>query len=74
MLDLRWPMGMMFALVGAILAIYGVFTQGGVMYQQHSLGINVNFWWGLVLMAFGLAMLGLAWMATAEKPGEGERK
>ena len=26
MLDLRYPMGMMFALVGAMLAIYGFFT------------------------------------------------
>ena len=25
-----------------------------------SLGINVNLWWGLVLLAFGLVMLGFA--------------
>ena len=27
---------------------------------QRSLGINVNLWWGLVQLAFGLAMLWLA--------------
>ncbi len=74
MLDLRWPMGMMFALVGAMLAVYGVFTWGGKQYE-HSLGINVNFWWGLFLLAFGLAMLGLArWAANAEKAGSQEPK
>ena len=68
MLDLRLPMGMMFALVGAILVIYGVFTNSSPMYQEHSLGINVNFLWGLALLGFGLAMLGLArWAAAGEK-------
>jgi hypothetical protein len=27
---------------------------------DRSLGINVNLWWGLVLLAFGLVMLGFA--------------
>ena len=71
MLDLRLPMGMMFALVGAMLAIYGVFTSSKPMYQDHSLGINVNLWWGLVLLVFGLAMLALArWAAAVEKNRE----
>ena len=29
MLDLRVPMGLMFSLVGAMLALYGLFTWGG---------------------------------------------
>ena len=70
MLDLRLPMGMMFALVGAMLAVYGVFTSSHAMYQEHSLGINVNLWWGLALLGFGLIMFGLArWAAAAEKAG-----
>jgi hypothetical protein len=73
MLDLRYPMGMMFALVGAILAVYGVITNSSGMedkgiYQVHSLGINVNLYWGLALLVFGLVMLGLAqWSATKAK-------
>jgi hypothetical protein len=56
-LDLRIPMGMMFTLVGAILAAFGVATKDRVGFYAQSLGINVNLWWGLVLLAFGLMML-----------------
>ncbi len=71
MLDLRLPMGLMFSLVGALMAAYGVFTWGGQQYTDRSLGINVNVDWGLGLLCFGLIMLGLArWAATAEKKGE----
>jgi hypothetical protein len=67
MLDLRLPMGMMFALVGALLTVYGLFTRGSAEYVKHSLGINVNLWWGLALLAFGLAMLALARCAAARE-------
>jgi hypothetical protein len=68
MLDLRLPMGLMFSLVGAMLVIYGLCTWGGEQYVAHSLSININLWWGLALLAFGLLMLGLArWAAAAEK-------
>jgi ABC-type Fe3+-siderophore transport system permease subunit len=70
MLDLRWPMGLMFSLVGAILIVYGLITWGGEQYSR-SLGINVNVWWGLALLAFGLVVLGLAcWAAAVEKTRE----
>jgi Na+/H+ antiporter NhaD/arsenite permease-like protein len=73
MLDLRLPMGLMFSLVGVMMMLYGLFTWGGEQYAQHSLGRNVNLWWGLVLLAFGLAMLGLArWAAAVEKSGDGK--
>ena len=38
----------------------------------HSLGVNVNMWWGGVLLAFALMMLGLARYAkgTAKKDGK----
>jgi hypothetical protein len=75
MLDLRLPMGLMFSLVGGLLAIYGVFTNSSPMYREHSLGINVNFLWGLALLGFGLVMLGLArWAAAAERAGKGQDK
>jgi len=54
-LDLRVPMGLMFTLVGLILTVYGAATKGSVIYER-SLGINANFWWGLVLLVFGLTM------------------
>jgi hypothetical protein len=64
MLDLRIPMGLMFSLVGVILAVYGVLTRGSEIYQR-SLGINVNICWGGTLLVFGMAMLALAWWAAA---------
>ena len=71
MLDLRLPMGLMFSLVGAMLTLYGLFTWGGEQYKTRSLDINVNLWWGLALLAFGLIMLALArWAAAAEEPGK----
>ena len=57
--DLRLPIGIMFTLFGAMLTIFGLSTRGSEIYQ-HSLGINVNIGWGLVLLVFGLFMLTLA--------------
>jgi ABC-type Fe3+-siderophore transport system permease subunit len=53
-LDIRWPIGLMFTLIGALLAIYGA-----VVSSDHaiSLGININLIWGLVLVGFGVFML-----------------
>jgi len=58
-LDVRTPIGLMFVLVGAILAVYGASTTGSPIYAR-SLGVNLNLWWGLVLFAFGGLMLLLA--------------
>lgn len=61
-LDVRFPIGGMFAVIGAILVVYGLVSDDAI--YQRSLGINVNFWWGLVLLTFGLVMLGLAIRAS----------
>jgi hypothetical protein len=58
-LDVRLPIGGMFALIGAIITIYGLVSDPAI--YERSLGINVNFWWGLVLFAFGAFMLIMAW-------------
>ena len=57
-LDVRLPIGMMFTLLGAILVVYGLLSDRAI--YARSLGINVNLWWGLVLLAFGATMLGFA--------------
>jgi len=54
-LDLRLPIGLMFSLFGVILTGYGVLSDRAI--YQRSLGINVNLWWGIVLVAFGALML-----------------
>ena len=61
--DLRLPIGLMFSIFGAILAVFGLVGDPAI--YRHSLGININLWWGLVLLAFGLSMLALAWRAAA---------
>ncbi|MEO7276007.1 MAG: hypothetical protein ABIX28_12045 [Vicinamibacterales bacterium] len=52
--DLRLPIGALFVLFGVILA------GDGLLAQRLVLGINVNLWWGLVMLLFGALMLGFA--------------
>jgi hypothetical protein len=59
--DLRFPLGIMFSIFGLILTGSGLF--GGPALVQKSLGVNINLWWGLVMLLFALAMLLLAWRA-----------
>ena len=56
--DLRLPIGLMFSIVGVLLTAFGLVSDQSI--YQRSLGINVNLWWGLVLVAFGVVMLALA--------------
>ena len=48
---------------------YGACTGGDPMYAQHSLGININLWWGIVMFAFGVVMLLLA-LAAGRNPNK----
>jgi hypothetical protein len=59
-MDLRLPIGLMFSAFGLLLFGYGLATLGDGMYVRHSLGINMNLWWGLALLLFGMIMLALA--------------
>jgi hypothetical protein len=61
-LDLRVPIGLFFGLVGLLLAAYGLVGDPGI--YRASLGINVNLWWGLVLLLFAGGMLGSSWAAA----------
>ncbi|HET6957583.1 MAG TPA: hypothetical protein VFI56_13405 [Vicinamibacterales bacterium] len=65
-LDVRLPVGVMFAIMGALLVGYGLF--GDQTIYARSLGINVNLWWGGVLLATGLIFLALAARGRAENP------
>ena len=52
-LDIRWPIGLMFSLIGALLVIEGVRTGP----SEKALGINIDLIWGLFLLLFGVLML-----------------
>ena len=54
-LDLRLPIGLLFTIYGALFVVFGL-TSDHAIYAR-SLGINVNLWWGLVLLLFGVGML-----------------
>jgi hypothetical protein len=55
-LDVRIPLGLLFLLLGLILVGFG-FTSDPAIYAQHSLGQNVNVFWGAIFVLFGAAML-----------------
>ena len=55
-LDIRYPIGMMFTLLGLILLGTGFFTAGDAVIYRSSLGININLIWGAVLFLFGTLM------------------
>jgi len=72
-LDIRVPIGLLFSLFGAILVAFGIASDRAI--YQRSLGIDVNLWWGVVLLVFGLVMLAFARAAAARRgpgtPGSG---
>ncbi len=65
-LDIRYPIGLMFGLFGLILVVFGL-TSSRAIYAA-SLGIDVNLWWGLVLLVFGGVMLAFA-IRGGRRPG-----
>lgn len=64
-LDLRLPIGLLFGLLGGLLFVYGLVTGSADIYQK-SEGINVNLWWGLIMIAFATLMLTLARRAAGK--------
>jgi hypothetical protein len=62
MTDLRLPLGVLLAFYGVILIATGA-TTGTLI-----VGININLWWGSVLLIFGAAMVLLARRASANQP------
>ena len=56
-LDLRWPIGALFTALGLVLGGYGLATAGDPAHYARSLSVNINLWWGLVMLLFGLILL-----------------
>ncbi len=61
MLDLRYPIGWFFALVGLIVTGWGIFVP-----EAHAklTTVNVNLYCGLFMIGFGVFFLLLAWRAA----------
>jgi hypothetical protein len=73
MLDVRWPIGTLFATLGLLLTGYGLATAGNTEQYARSLSVNVNLWWGVVMLVFGLVLLLAAWMGRRTLLGTGVR-
>ncbi|MGE0439052.1 MAG: hypothetical protein AB7L66_22870 [Gemmatimonadales bacterium] len=62
-LDVRMPIGLMFLCFGILLVGFGLWSDGAI--YQRSLGVNVNLWWGIVLVVFGGLMAGVAFRSRS---------
>jgi hypothetical protein len=67
-LDIRYPIGYLFLVIGTILVVYGLASDPAI-YVTHSLGVNINLWWGIIQIAFGAIMVGLARRGARKKDG-----
>jgi len=65
-LDLRLPIGLMFTIDGVLLIGFGLVSDPAI--YARSLGTNVNLWWGMVLLAFGIGMLVLSVRSGRRRP------
>ncbi len=65
-LDIRYPIGMMFTLIGLILTGTGLFNGGNVSIAGINIGVNINLVWGLFLLVFGAFM----WVAAIRSKGQ----
>jgi len=59
-LDIRIPIGGLFVVLGLVLAGYGVATNADAEQYARSMSVNINLWWGLVMLVFGALLLLLA--------------
>jgi len=64
-LDVRLPIGLMFAVMGALLAGYGLL--GNQSIYARSLGINVNLIWGSVLIVAAACLVVVAVRANRKR-------
>lgn len=57
MLDIRFPIGLMFSIFGVLITIYGFATLGNEAMYVRSLNVNVNLISGICMTVFGVIML-----------------
>ena len=67
-LDIRWPIGLMFTLIGVLLTGYGAVNRAASLSHAGGSEININLIWGIVLLVFGAGMLLGAVIGRKEPP------
>jgi hypothetical protein len=68
-LDIRIPLGLLFTVLGAVLTIFGAISDPRL--YERSLNVNLNLWWGSVLVVFGVLMLVLGYVGQTRAKKEG---
>jgi len=66
-IDIKFPIGLMFTILGVFLTVFGLFTNGDSVLYSRSLGININLWSGGGMLVFGIIMLFLSWRSHKAK-------
>ncbi|MEI7981525.1 MAG: hypothetical protein WCI71_07710 [Bacteroidota bacterium] len=66
-IDIKFPIGLMFSILGLLLTFYGIVTNADEALYARSLGTNINLWSGLGMLVFGLIMLLLAFRTHQSK-------
>ena len=66
-MDIRIPIGLLFVVLGAILAFTGLFTMNDTEMYARSLGRNINLWTGFFMLIFGSLMLLAPYRAWRKK-------
>lgn len=56
-LDIKLPIGLMFAILGLLLTIYGLATASDSVMYTRSLNVNINLYVGIIMVVFGGVML-----------------
>ena len=56
-LDIRWPIGLMFSLIGLLLTGFGAVKSSESMTKIGGEDVNINLVWGIVLLVFGVLMV-----------------
>jgi hypothetical protein len=65
-LDIRAPIGGLFSLLGLMLAGYGL-VAGSRTASDVAPVTNVNLWWGIVMLLFGIVMLVMSRRAMSSR-------
>ena len=65
-LDIRAPIGGLFTVLGLLLAVYGALASAA---NSSRAGINIDLWWGVVMLVFGVALLLMARRAMSGGSG-----
>ncbi len=77
-LDIRIPLGLIFLIIGGIMAVFGLVTHGDAALYERSLGVDLNLTWGGSMFVVGAVMFFVGrrqkWQDDPKNPRPWERE